>query len=166
MILLHFTLQPAMGILKFVLADKNPVNILGYTPLHIAAYNGQLEVCKLILENIEDKNPVSNGGLAPIHFAAQRGHLEILRLFLDNGMDRRLIANGFTPIERAASYGHFRSCLFLMGNLQDIVSFFKGIRYNNSTKAAILVNTLNFLFGFMVTLVIFLIGIEISHHFV
>ena len=149
-----------------ILADKNPVTVHGFTPLHQAAYNGHLEICKLILESIEDKNAVANGGLAPIHFAAQRGHLEILRLFLDNGIDRRLIANGSTPIERAASYGHFRSCLFLMGNLQDIVSFFKGIRYNNSTKAAILVNTLFCLFGAMVTLVIFQIGIEISHHFV
>ena len=71
-------------------------------------------------------------------------------------LDRRLTANGLTPIERAASYGHFRSCLFLMGNLQDIVSFFKGIKilYNNSTKAKFLVNTLIFLFGAMVIMVI------------
>ena len=153
-----------------ILADKNPVTIHGYTPLHQAAYNGQLEVCKLILESIEDKNAVANDGLGPIHCAAQRGHLEILRLFLDNEVDRRLIHNGLTPIQISASYGHFRSCLFLMGNLQDIVSFFKGIWNNNSTKAKSLVNTLICLFGAMVimvfTSVFFQIGIEISHHFV
>ena len=73
-----------------------------------------------------------------------------------NEVDRRLIHNGLTPIQISASYGHFRSCLFLMGNLQDIVSFFKGIKiwYNNSTKAKILVNTLILLFGAMVIMVI------------
>jgi ABC-type uncharacterized transport system fused permease/ATPase subunit len=71
-------------------------------------------------------------------------------------VDRRSISNGGTPIQIAASYGHFRSCLFLMGNLQDIVSFFKGIKilYNNSTKAKFLVNTLILLVGAMVLMVI------------
>ena len=122
------------------LANKNPVTYLGRTPLHYAAIYANavnadhLGVCKVILQSIEDQNPVSNTGCAPIHCAADGGHLEILRLFLDNGADRRSIYFGRTPIEIAASNGHFRSCLFLMSNLQDFVSFSKIIWNNNSIK--------------------------------
>ena len=145
------------------LADKNPFDTLYInTPLHQAAYTGHLEVCKLILESIEDKNPVAIDGVAPLHCASQGGHLEILQLFLDNGVDRRFIYNGWTPIQIAASYGHFRSCLFLMGNLQDIVSFFKGIWNHNSTKAKILVNTLICLFGAMVIMLIIAVFFQIG----
>ena len=106
----------------------------------------EYRVCKAILESIEDQNPVSNTGCAPIHCAADSGHLEILRLFLDNGADRRSIYFGRTPIEIAASKGHFRACLLLMSNLQDFVSFPKIIwnnNVNNSTaKVIILVGLL------------------------
>ena len=139
------------------LTDKNPYNTQqDFTPLHLAALFGRLEVCKLISESVEDKNPVAIDGSVPLHCAALFGRLEILRFFLRNGVDRRSISNGETPIQIAASRGHFRSCLFLMGNLQDTVSFFKGIKIwkNNSTKAKFLVNTLILLFGAMIIMVI------------
>ena len=137
------------------LANKNPVTFLGRTPLHYAAYAAydanaanpdHLGVCKVILQSIEDKNPVSNSGCAPIHCAAEGGHLKILRLFLDNGADRGSTYFGRTPIEIAASKGHFRACLFLMRNLQDFVTFSKifwNNNVNNSTaKVIILVQLL------------------------
>ena len=148
------------------LTDKNPYNTQqDYTPLHLAALFGRLEVCKLISESIEDKNPVAIDGSLPLHCAAFRGHLEILRFFLQNGVDRRSMSNGETPIQIAASHGHFRSCLFLMGNLQDTVSFFKGIKIwkNKSTKAKFLVNTLILLFGAMIIMVIISVLIEVGN---
>ena len=36
--------------------DKNPADLKGRTPLHIAAKNGYLAVCELILDELEDKN--------------------------------------------------------------------------------------------------------------
>ena len=38
-----------------VLADKNPMMNSGWTPLHSAAKNGHLEICKLIMEVLVDK---------------------------------------------------------------------------------------------------------------
>ena len=145
------------------LADKNPADLDGYTPLHQAANFGELEVCKLISESIEDKNPVANNGRTPLHYAAEKGHLKILRLLLDNGADKRSIGNGLTPSLIAASRGHFRSCLFLMGNLQDIVSFFKAIWNRLPPKEKLLLKTLLCLFIAMVIIwVFFQIGIEIG----
>ena len=53
------------------------------TPLHYAAQNGLLEVCKLILENVEDKNPVGLDRWTPLDFAAENGHIEICELILE-----------------------------------------------------------------------------------
>ena len=50
-------------------------------------------------------------------------------------MDRRITYDGETPIQLAASHGHFRSCLVLMENFQDILSFFKGIWNYRSAEA-------------------------------
>ena len=36
--------------------DKNPADLKGRTPLHIAAKNGYLAVCELILDELEDRN--------------------------------------------------------------------------------------------------------------
>ena len=119
------------------LADKNPIDLDGLTPLHYAAAAGHSEICEVILENTEDKNPAANNGYTVFHGAAQRGQLKVIRLLIDNEVDRRPIYNGKTPIQLAASYGHFRSCLLLMSNFQDIVSILKGI-WNHPYKAAVL----------------------------
>ena len=37
--------------------DKNPPDFDGRTPLHIAAFDGLLDMFKIIFENVEDKNP-------------------------------------------------------------------------------------------------------------
>ena len=63
---------------------RNPGTRNGQTALHIAADNGQLEICKLILSVIEDKNPSNKKeGATPLHLAAAQGHLEVCRLFLN-----------------------------------------------------------------------------------
>jgi ankyrin repeat protein len=136
------------------LADKNPVNLEGFTPLHYAAAAGHLEVCKVILESIEDKNPAANNGYTIFHGAAHRGQLEIIRLLIDNEVDRRPIYNGETPIQLAASYGHFRSCLLLMSNFQDIVSIFKGIGNFHPYKAGLCVLIFGIVLGVIVGIII------------
>ena len=42
--------------------DKNPKDRFGWTPLHMAARNGHLSVCQLIVENVDDKIPTDNSG--------------------------------------------------------------------------------------------------------
>jgi ankyrin repeat protein len=50
--------------------DVNPICADGFTPLHIAAENGHLEICQLILRNMEKKmlkNPRNTSKTTPLH---------------------------------------------------------------------------------------------------
>ena len=47
------------------LIDKNPSNYHGVTPLHLAAKEGNGQICRLILDYVEDKNPEDNFGDTP-----------------------------------------------------------------------------------------------------
>lgn len=57
--------------------DKNPSNNIRKTPLHWAAENGNLALCKLIVTNVEEKNPQDIYQNTPLHYAATSGHLEV-----------------------------------------------------------------------------------------
>ena len=41
---------------------KNPEHSWGWTPCHQAAFNGNLKVLKVILDNLTDKNPPLTNG--------------------------------------------------------------------------------------------------------
>ena len=67
------------GGVDFKIVDKNPKDNSNWTPLHKAAGNGHVEVCKLILEKVEDKNPHALNGRTPLHVAAGEGHFEVIK---------------------------------------------------------------------------------------
>ena len=61
--------------------DKNPKSKSGITPLHNAAREGHVQVCKLILEfGLKEKNPSEVDGKTPLHWAAENGHLETFKV--------------------------------------------------------------------------------------
>jgi ankyrin repeat protein len=65
--------------------EKNPKNDDHFTPLHMAAMNGHLQTCNLIIKNIcnrytrsgKPKNPESPDRTTPLHIAALNGHLQV-----------------------------------------------------------------------------------------
>ena len=59
--------------------NKNPKNNVGSTPLHLAAQSGHLDICKIIIDNIDDVSPEDNNGRTPLYIAAQNGHLGIFK---------------------------------------------------------------------------------------
>ena len=57
----------------------------GDTPLHAAAYQGDLALARLLLERGADVNAANQGGLTPLHEAADSGRREMLELLLSRG---------------------------------------------------------------------------------
>ena len=69
-----------MKLLVSKVEDKNPFDNEGFTPLHAAAREGNLEMYKFIAERVENKNPANSDGETPLSLATKEGHEEICRL--------------------------------------------------------------------------------------
>ena len=90
----------------------------GTTPLHFAAYNGHLEVCKLIMDYITDKNPANMKGETPFHFAAKNGQLAVCQVMIESLSDKNPGDQvEMTPLHYAAQYGHVELCKLILENL-------------------------------------------------
>ena len=61
----YFVQADGEGIIIKQIKDKNPADDDGDTPPHLAALNGQFEVCKLIINMVEDKHPINVFGKTP-----------------------------------------------------------------------------------------------------
>lgn len=89
----------------------------GWTPLHIAASIGNLEVLKLLLnyEPKPDVNLPTSTGVRPIHLAVAKKHIDAVKLLVeDYGASVRIKDNkGQYPIHRAASIGSVALVEFL-----------------------------------------------------
>ena len=46
----------------FSFLEKNPADNKGETPMHLAAQMNRLEICQLIMDNLNNKNP-SDGNI-------------------------------------------------------------------------------------------------------
>ena len=62
------------------IAEKNPVDKKGWTPLYMAAQNGQKQVCQLLMEYIN----MDNHEKSPSQIAKRNGLLEFVQLFIDS----------------------------------------------------------------------------------
>ena len=83
MTLLHWTAAfEQFDMFKRIFAaakDNNPKakGFKDYTPLHVAAENGCLEICEFILKNVEDKEPRTTNGRTPLVIAAENRHFNV-----------------------------------------------------------------------------------------
>ena len=62
--------------------DKNPKDLFGSTPLHLAAHGGHLSIFKLLMRYAKDKHPLDNDGMTPLDVAAECGHRQIIYFIL------------------------------------------------------------------------------------
>jgi len=87
-------------------------------PLHHAAKNGHLEICKILLENDKHSilNLINEDGLNALHFAAESGNLEICKLFLEkNNVDVNSASfAGNTPLHFASNNNFLEICKLLV----------------------------------------------------
>ena len=113
--------------------DKSyPRSNHGFTPLHFAALNGHLDVCKYITEITDDKSPRCNSGSTPLHQAALNGHLDVCKYLMEIIDDKNPRCNdGLTPIEFARLGNQFSLTFiwlyaytkwrWLTTNIQDVI---------------------------------------------
>lgn len=96
---------------RLVGEDRALANVTGdggWTPLHLAAQGGHLELARFLLESganvhLRSSNPLEN---QPLHAAAAGGHASLVRLLLENGA--RVNArerSGWTALHGAAQAG-------------------------------------------------------------
>ena len=99
--------------------DKNPTETrAGYTPLHIAAQEGHLEICKLIVKYLIDKNPKKTDGITPLHSAAFKGQLEVCRFLIEEASEKNpQDIQGSTPLSYAMRFNQFKVCKFISNYL-------------------------------------------------
>jgi uncharacterized protein len=79
----------------------------GFTPLHLAAFFGEEEAVKILLERGADVSVVSRNPkivVTPLHSAAAGSHPGVVKLLLEAGADVNAAQDrGFTPLHSAAN---------------------------------------------------------------
>jgi ankyrin repeat protein len=76
-------------------------------PLGTAAFSGDLESARVLLEAGADANGAGSGGFVPLHTAAQNGDADLVRLLLDHGARPDVAtADVKTPEQLASDAGH------------------------------------------------------------
>ena len=106
---------------KTISNDKiNPFenDILGYSCLHLAARNNNVDLFSFIIENVKEKNPRAKDkkfDITPLHMAAGTGNLEICKIIIGNVFDLSCLDEtyrGKTPFDSARSTNHLEICFY------------------------------------------------------
>ena len=126
-----------MALLHYVIDQiklKNIRKTERVNALFLAAFQGHLEVYKLLMGKLRDKNPgnssiLNNTGITPLHYAAQNGHLIVCDLIIANTPDKNPLTKyvngryqsghiyGSTPLHFAAQNGKLEVCKLLINNI-------------------------------------------------
>jgi ankyrin repeat protein len=78
-----------------------------WTPLMVAAFNGNEAVAKLLIEHGANPSAQDRAGYTPLHWSALNGYLEVVRMLIAKRIDLNAQSNyGLTAILQAASKGH------------------------------------------------------------
>lgn len=99
--------EPSPKVVKALLAapklNLNALSDKGESPLMLAAFNGDFELARQMVQKGADVNKT---GWTPLHYAATKGHLPLIKLFIENHayIDAES-PNGSTPLMMASMYG-------------------------------------------------------------
>ena len=89
----------------------------GWSPLFLAAFNGNVELAKIFLEFGANVNLKDNGGFSPLHWAAFNGHADAIKHFVTQNAEINAHSlRGWTPLMMAAMNGHLHACSALIAS--------------------------------------------------
>ncbi|XP_061915145.1 ankyrin-3-like isoform X22 [Entelurus aequoreus] len=79
----------------------------GFTPLHIAAHYGNINVATLLLNRGAAVDFMARNDITPLHVASKRGNSNMVKLLLDRGSKiEAKTKDGLTPLHCGARSGH------------------------------------------------------------
>ena len=78
-------------IVERLLAAGAPLNHDGWTPLMYAAFQGQTDIARLLIDRGADINQRAPNLATALMFAARNGHIDIVKLLLDRGADANVV---------------------------------------------------------------------------
>ena len=95
-------------------------NEFNWSPLHIAAQQGNLDLCKYIFEKIKNTQPRIQYKWTALHEAASLGHEEICEFLMVSLEDKNPSdQNGRTPFHYAAERGYTNVCRLIIENVDN-----------------------------------------------
>jgi ankyrin repeat protein len=109
----------------------------GFTPLHLAAFFGQAEAARFLLQHGADLEAVTRNrrfaaGAHPLHSAVAAQDREVVALLLEAGADPNARQHGgFTPLLEAAQLGNVDLVVLLLAHGTD-----RGGRLDDGSSAA------------------------------
>jgi ankyrin repeat protein len=98
-------------------ADINYKASKKWTPLHVSAFEGHLEVCQLLLshKNSLEIDAKDEENLTALHLSCKQGHLKIAHSLVKNGADVNLSDNkGNSLLHIASASGHKKIVSWLL----------------------------------------------------
>lgn len=101
----------------------------GYTPLHIAAKQNQLEVASSLLQFGANANAESLQGITPLHLAAQEGRPDMVALLISKQANVNL-GNKVSAHTNPVSNNHNKECEGLINYRKNGLSPADGLIYS------------------------------------
>ena len=96
----------AIAVQEFYETETNMFKDQIYSPLSIAAYQGNFQLTQHFVGKIKDKNWKDRVGRTPLYYAALQGHFEISKLLIENVDDKNTKTNnGGHPFQLLLKWG-------------------------------------------------------------
>lgn len=87
-----------------LLPDVNAVSIEFWTPIHVAAFNGQLHAIEFLHSRGGSIGPKSADGSLPLHLAVRNGHTSVVKFLIDHGSAMDADIHGLSPVGYAMQF--------------------------------------------------------------